>query len=99
MRSALRDDVHHLVGAQPEAERRRAEEFREKHGVQVLRTPPDILVAYLKAWDDMASEEAATNPFFKKVLGLAARLCVDRRAGQALHAAAVFVRRQLLLAH
>ena len=44
------------------------EELREKHGVQMLRTPPDILIAYLKAWDDMAKEESAKNPFFKKVL-------------------------------
>ena len=35
--------------------------------MQVLRTPPEILLAYLKAWDDMAAEEAARNPFFKKV--------------------------------
>jgi len=44
------------------------EEMRTKHGVQVLRTPPDVLVAFLKAWDEMAQEEAAKNPFFKKVL-------------------------------
>jgi TRAP-type mannitol/chloroaromatic compound transport system substrate-binding protein len=41
--------------------------MRDKHGVQVLRTPPDILVAYLQAWEDLAKEEAARNPFFKKV--------------------------------
>jgi len=42
-------------------------ELQEKHGVQVLRTPPDILIAFLKAWDQLAAEEAAKNPFFKKV--------------------------------
>lgn len=42
-------------------------ELREKHGVQILRTPPDILTAFLKAWDDLAAEEEAKNPFFKKV--------------------------------
>ena len=42
-------------------------ELREKHGVQVLRTPPEILIAFLKAWDQIAAEEGAKNPFFKKV--------------------------------
>jgi len=42
-------------------------ELREKHGVQILRTPPDILTAFLKAWDELAKEESAKNPFFKRV--------------------------------
>jgi len=42
-------------------------ELQEKHGVRVLRTPPDILNGYLKAWDSLAEEEAAKNPVFKKV--------------------------------
>ncbi|HEY7656847.1 MAG TPA: TRAP transporter substrate-binding protein [Burkholderiales bacterium] len=44
------------------------DEMRTKHGTQILRTPPDILVAFLKAWDEIAAEESAKNPFFKKVL-------------------------------
>ena len=43
-------------------------EMQEKHGVRILRTPPDILTAFLKAWDEVAAEESAKNPFFKKVL-------------------------------
>jgi TRAP-type mannitol/chloroaromatic compound transport system substrate-binding protein len=43
-------------------------ELQEKHGVQILRTPPDILVEFLKQWDQLAAEESAQNPFFKKVL-------------------------------
>ena len=43
------------------------EEMRTKHGTQILRTPPDILIAFMKAWDGFAKEEAAKNPFFKKV--------------------------------
>jgi TRAP-type mannitol/chloroaromatic compound transport system substrate-binding protein len=43
------------------------EEMRTKHGTQILRTPPDILVAFLKAWDEIAKEESAKNAFFKKV--------------------------------
>jgi TRAP-type mannitol/chloroaromatic compound transport system substrate-binding protein len=43
-------------------------EFQEKHNVKVLRTPDDVLYAFLKAWDEIAVEEAAKDPFFKKVL-------------------------------
>jgi TRAP-type mannitol/chloroaromatic compound transport system substrate-binding protein len=43
-------------------------ELQEKHGVQILRTPPDILIEYLKTWDIIAKEESDKNPFFKKVL-------------------------------
>jgi TRAP-type mannitol/chloroaromatic compound transport system substrate-binding protein len=41
-------------------------EMQQKHGVRVLRTPPDILVDFLKTWDQIAAEESAKNPFFKK---------------------------------
>ncbi|MSQ18084.1 MAG: TRAP transporter substrate-binding protein [Betaproteobacteria bacterium] len=43
-------------------------EMREKHGVQILRTPTDILLQFLKTWDEIAKEESAKSPFFKKVL-------------------------------
>jgi TRAP-type mannitol/chloroaromatic compound transport system substrate-binding protein len=42
-------------------------EMQEKYGVQVLRTPAEILRVFLKKWDELAAEEAARNPFFKKV--------------------------------
>ena len=42
-------------------------ELQEKHGVRVLRTPPDILTEFLKTWDKIAAEESAKSPFFKKV--------------------------------
>jgi TRAP-type mannitol/chloroaromatic compound transport system substrate-binding protein len=44
------------------------EEMVSKHGTQLLRAPPDILIAFFKAWDEIAREESAKNPFFKKVL-------------------------------
>jgi TRAP-type mannitol/chloroaromatic compound transport system substrate-binding protein len=44
------------------------DEMRTKHGTQILRTPPEILIAFLKAWDEIAKDESAKNPFFKKVL-------------------------------
>ncbi|MGH7313845.1 MAG: TRAP transporter substrate-binding protein [Candidatus Rokuibacteriota bacterium] len=43
-------------------------EFVEKHKVQVLKTPPDILIEFLKTWDRIAAREAEKDPFFKKVL-------------------------------
>jgi TRAP-type mannitol/chloroaromatic compound transport system substrate-binding protein len=43
-------------------------ELQEKHGVQILRTPPDILREFLKGWDKLADEESQKNPFFKRVL-------------------------------
>ena len=67
VRSALRDTFISWIARNQKENADALKEFREKHGVQVLRTPPDILVAYLKAWDDLAAEEAARNPFFKKV--------------------------------
>jgi TRAP-type mannitol/chloroaromatic compound transport system substrate-binding protein len=44
------------------------DEMRTKYGTQILRTPPDVLIAFLKAWDEIAAEESAKSPFFKKVL-------------------------------
>ncbi len=43
------------------------EEMQTKHGVKILQTPPDINVAFLKAWDEVAAAESAKSPFFKKV--------------------------------
>ena len=43
-------------------------DFVEKHKVNLVRTPDDILIAYLKAWDKIAAREAEKDPFFKKVL-------------------------------
>jgi TRAP-type mannitol/chloroaromatic compound transport system substrate-binding protein len=43
------------------------EEMQTKHGTQILRTPPDIMTDFFKAWDAIAKEEMAVNPFFKRV--------------------------------
>jgi TRAP-type mannitol/chloroaromatic compound transport system substrate-binding protein len=43
------------------------EEMVKKHGVQIRRTPPDILIASLKAWDEVARENSAKSPTFKRV--------------------------------
>lgn len=43
------------------------EELRTKHGVTIHRTPDDILKKILETWDQIAKEEEAKDPFFKKV--------------------------------
>ncbi len=43
------------------------EEMIQKHNVQIRRTPPDILIASLKAWDEVAKENSDKSPTFKKV--------------------------------
>ena len=43
-------------------------EFRDKHKVNVLKTPDEVLYDFLKAWDKIAAREAEKDPFFKKVL-------------------------------
>ena len=42
--------------------------LQAEHKVQVMRTPDGVLIAFLKAWDQVAEKESASNPFFKKVL-------------------------------
>ena len=44
------------------------EEMQSKHGVSILKTPDDINIAFLKAWDEVAAAESAKSAFFKKVL-------------------------------
>jgi TRAP-type mannitol/chloroaromatic compound transport system substrate-binding protein len=62
-------------------------ELREKHGINVQRTPDDILKKILESWDQIAKEEEARNPFFKKVYdsqrAYAAKVVPARRFVQA----------------
>jgi TRAP-type mannitol/chloroaromatic compound transport system substrate-binding protein len=56
------------VIAQGEADQWKAiQEMRDKHGVQVKQWPPEMLAALRKAWDEVAAEESAKNPSFKRV--------------------------------
>ena len=43
------------------------EELQTKHKVQILKTPDDILIEFLKAWDRIAKRESEKDAFFKKV--------------------------------
>jgi TRAP-type mannitol/chloroaromatic compound transport system substrate-binding protein len=43
-------------------------DLRDKHNVNLIRTPADIMTEHWKAWDKIAKDESAKDPFFKKVL-------------------------------
>lgn len=43
------------------------QEMTTKHGVKVMTTPKEINTEFLKVWDQVAAEESAKSPFFKKV--------------------------------
>jgi TRAP-type mannitol/chloroaromatic compound transport system substrate-binding protein len=45
-----------------------AEDLEKKHGVQIVRTPDDVLRAQVAAIDKVYEVEAQRNPFFAKVL-------------------------------
>ena len=68
IRSAARDAHISWYSAWQKQNADALKEMQEKHGVKVLRTPPEILNAYLKAWDGFVEEESGKNPVFKKVL-------------------------------
>ena len=40
---------------------------KDKHGVTIVRWSDEELAAFKKAWDEVVAEEAAKDPFFKKV--------------------------------
>jgi len=43
-------------------------ELRDKHGVNFIVTPTDVLELQLDAWDKIIEEKGAENPFFAKVV-------------------------------
>jgi TRAP-type mannitol/chloroaromatic compound transport system substrate-binding protein len=47
---------------------RAADDLTSKHGVQILRTPDEVLRAELEAIDKVLDAEAQKNPFFARVL-------------------------------
>lgn len=49
-------------------ESKTAEELVTKHGVQIMRTPDDVLRAQIAATDKLFEVESGKNPFFAKVL-------------------------------
>lgn len=97
VKAATMEATIHSAVALNKANATALKELREKHNVQIGRTPNDILIGMLKVWDKIAQQEADKNPFFKKVR-LAAPLG-RRRGDVAAHRASVVRgRRRLLLA-
>jgi TRAP-type mannitol/chloroaromatic compound transport system substrate-binding protein len=43
-------------------------ELRDKHGVNFIRTPTDVLELQLDAWDKIIADKGPENPFFMKVI-------------------------------
>jgi TRAP-type mannitol/chloroaromatic compound transport system substrate-binding protein len=43
-------------------------EIQAKDKVKVYKTPNSVLLAQLKAWDDIIAKKSADNPWFKKVI-------------------------------
>ena len=39
----------------------------EERGVQVKQWSPEMIETFRKTWEDVAAEESAKDPFFKKV--------------------------------
>jgi TRAP-type mannitol/chloroaromatic compound transport system substrate-binding protein len=61
-------EITRLAAYTVDADAKAAEELVAKHGVQILRTPDDVLRAELDAIDKAFEGEAQKNPFFAKVL-------------------------------
>jgi TRAP-type mannitol/chloroaromatic compound transport system substrate-binding protein len=43
------------------------EKIEKEYGVQVVRTPDEVLIKFLEAWDKVAARECEANPMFKKI--------------------------------
>jgi TRAP-type mannitol/chloroaromatic compound transport system substrate-binding protein len=61
-------EITRLAAYTVDQDSKAAEELAGRHGVQILRTPDEILKAELDAIDKVLDAEAQKNPFFAKVL-------------------------------
>ena len=73
------------------------EEMRTKHGTQMLRTPPAILIDVPQDLGQDRRRGVGEEPVLQEGARLAARVRVQGGAGEALHVPAVLVRGELLL--
>ena len=77
VKAATMEATIHSAVALNKANATALKELREKHNVQIGRTPNDILLGMLKVWDKIAQQEADKNPFFKKVYDSQRRWAAD----------------------
>jgi TRAP-type mannitol/chloroaromatic compound transport system substrate-binding protein len=61
-------EIIRMTAASVDADSKAADDLEKKHGVNIRRTPDDVLKAQLPAIDKVYEAEAQKNPFFAKVL-------------------------------
>ena len=67
LRIAASEQTHRFLNFTNLQNAKAMEELREKHGVNIERTPDDILHKVVESWEEIVKEESEKNPFFKKV--------------------------------
>jgi TRAP-type mannitol/chloroaromatic compound transport system substrate-binding protein len=61
------NDANMWLMAAAEGKQGEAIEFHKSKGVQIHKWPPEFIKAFQKAWDEVAAEESAKDPKFKRV--------------------------------
>jgi TRAP-type mannitol/chloroaromatic compound transport system substrate-binding protein len=67
LEQACGDSLQDMIAEGEATQWKAMKELRDKHGVKLMRWPPEILRAMEKGWAEVAAEEAAKNPNFKRV--------------------------------
>jgi TRAP-type mannitol/chloroaromatic compound transport system substrate-binding protein len=68
VKAASNAEIIRMTAYSVDLDSKAAEDFEKKHGVQIRRTPDDVLKAQVAAIDKVYEVEAQKNPFFAKVL-------------------------------
>ena len=68
VKAASNAEIIRMTAYSVDLDGKAAEELEKKHGVQIKRTPPDVLKAQVAAIDKVYEAEAQKNPFFARVL-------------------------------
>ena len=74
---ACGDSIRDMIAEGEATQWRAMKEMRDKHGVKIMRWPPEILQAYEKAWEQVVAEESEKNPNFKRVWASYAKFRAD----------------------
>jgi TRAP-type mannitol/chloroaromatic compound transport system substrate-binding protein len=68
VKAASNAEIIRMTAYSVDLDGKAVDEFEKKYGVQIRRTPPDVLKAQVEAIDKVYDSEAKKNPFFAKVL-------------------------------
>ena len=63
---ACGDTIRDIIAEGEAIQWKAMKEMRDKNGVKIMRWSPEIMKAYEKAWLEVAAEESAKSPNFKK---------------------------------